>query len=133
MNRRAFALIISLTACGGGGGDDPLPTDSASNPSDGPAPVATVETVTCDGTESASIESTGGFRFSPNNVTITVGQVVKFTSGPNHNVIPGKAPTDPGLKISGFGATGCLKFTAAGQFNFRCQPHSSMTGTVTVN
>ncbi len=90
-------------------------------------------TVTCDGTEAAEVETTGGFRFSPNAVTITVGQVVKFTSGSTHNVIPGAAPTDSGLSLPAFGATGCLKFTAAGMFKYRCQPHSSMTGTVTVN
>ena len=90
-------------------------------------------TVTCDGSELFTVESTGGFRFSPNNVTIPKDGVVKFESGSNHNVIPGAAPTDPGLRISAFGATGCLKFTATGTFNFRCQPHSSMTGSIIVN
>jgi plastocyanin len=126
---RLLVLCLALSACGGGGGgdDDDVPADSNDTP-------ATVMTVTCDGTEAAEIESTGGFRFSPNAVTIQKDQVVKFISGSNHNVIPGSAPTDPGLKIPAFGATGCLKFTATGQFNFVCQPHSSsMKGTVTVN
>ena len=128
---RSLALC-SLIACGGGGTDDPAPTDSAP-PTDTPAQVATVETVTCDGTEVQTVSSVDAFAFSPNNVTIQKDQVVKFISGTAHNVIPGTSPTDPGLKIAAFGATGCLKFTAIGQFNFRCQPHAFMTGTVTVN
>lgn len=126
---RTIFLCLALTACGGG--DDPAPADSA--PTDGAAPVATVETVTCDGTEAATVSSVAAFAFSPNNVTISKDQVVKFISGTQHNVFPGAAPTDPGLKIPTIGATGCLKFTATGVFKFKCQPHPSMTGAVTVN
>jgi plastocyanin len=88
--------------------------------------------VPCDGTELGHVESTGGFRFSPNNVTISVGQLVDFTNPNEHSVVPGAAPTDSGLKAPK-GTKTCLKFTAAGQFNFKCSPHSSMTGTITVN
>jgi plastocyanin len=127
---RSFVLC-SLVACGGGGTDDPAPTDTAP-PTDTPAQVSTVMAVPCDGTELGHVESTGGFRFSPNNVTISVGQLVDFTNPNEHSVVPGAAPTDSGLKAPK-GTKTCLKFTAAGQFNFKCSPHSSMTGTITVN
>jgi len=130
---RISLVCAALAACGGGDDGGNPPTPDSAPPTDGPAQVATVMTVTCDGTEAATVESTGGFRFSPNNVTIAKDMVVKFVSGASHNVIPGTAPSDPGLTVPGFGATGCLKFTATGVFNFRCSPHAFMTGAVTVN
>jgi plastocyanin len=116
-----------LAACGGGG-DDPPAADSAPA---GDAPAATVMSVAC-GNESATVETTGGFRFSPNAVTITAGQSVKFENASNHSVVPGASPTDSGLR-AGFGTATCLMFTQAGTFNYKCNPHSSMTGTITVN
>ena len=128
---RRIVLCLAIAACGGGG-DDPAPADTAAA-TDAPAQVATVMTVVCDGTESATTSSEAQFAFDPPNVTISVGQVVKFISGSVHNVIPGAAPTDSGLRLPTKGATGCLKFTAAGTFNFKCEPHPSMKGSVTVN
>lgn len=127
---RSIFLCLALTACGSSGTDDPTPTDTAAA-GDAPAQVATVMAVACDGSE-MEIETTGGFRFSPNNVTISAGQAIKFTMASNHSTVPGAAPTDPGLRAT-FGTSTCLKFTVAGQFNFKCNPHSSMTGAVTVN
>ncbi len=124
---RSLVLCLALAACGGGGDDPPVDSMPA-----GDAPPATVMTVTCDGTEVEEIETTGGFRFSPMAVTISVGDVVKFTNASNHSLVPGASPTDSGLR-GGFGVSTCLKFTAAGTFNFKCNPHSSMTGSITVN
>ena len=124
---RMLVLCFAVAACGGGGDGDDDPTP------DGPVQAATVMSVTCDGTEVETISSTAGFAFTPPNVTISVGEVVKFTSGGSHNVVPGAAPTDSGLSVPNLGATGCLKFTQAGTFNFKCQPHPSMKGSVTVN
>ena len=122
---RLLVLSLALTACGGGGDGDPTP--------DSPPPAnATVMSVTCDDTEAAEVETTGGFRFAPQAVTITVGQVVKFTNSAQHSVVPGASPTDPGMQ-AGFNKSTCLKFTEAGTFNYKCSPHSSMTGTITVN
>lgn len=118
-------LLLFATACGGGGDGDDTPTPDGNS-------TATVMSVTCDGSEVAEVETTGGFRFSPDAVTITVGQVVKFTNASNHSVVPGAAPTDSGLR-AGFGTSTCLQFTTAGTFNYKCNPHSSMTGSVTVN
>ncbi|MCW5806444.1 MAG: hypothetical protein KIT31_29035 [Deltaproteobacteria bacterium] len=96
------------------------------------APVGTIMSVACDGSEVATIESTGGFRFSPNTATISVNDVIKFENAAEHSIVPSGANADSGFVV-GFGATACLKFTAAGTFAFRCNPHTSMTGTITVN
>jgi len=132
MIRTSLVALVVLVACGGGT-DDPAPADTAAA-NDAPAQVATVMTVPCDGTElPAPIETTGGFRFNPSTMTISKDQVIKFVSGSTHNVVPDTAPTDTGLSIPAVGATGCLKFTATGSFKFKCQPHPSMKGTITVN
>lgn len=126
--KRSLVLCLALVACGGGG-DDP-PGDSAPA---GDAPPATVMSVTCDGTETIEVETTGGFRFSPMNASVPVGGVVKFTNSSQHSVVPGANPTDSGLR-AGFGTSTCLKFTVAGEFNYKCNPHTTtMLGKVMVN
>lgn len=136
MLRSVSLVLISLGLAACGGGDDPpAGVDAPVNPGVD-APPSTVQEVTpCTG-EAATIESTGGFRFDngagSSSVTINVGEIVKFVSGSSHNVIPVMPNSDPGLSV-GFGATKCLRFTQAGTFNFRCQPHPSMTGSVVVN
>ena len=47
-----------------------------------------------------------------------------------HNVSPSPG-NDAGLTV-GFGATGCLMFTAPGTYKFTCSVHG-FQGTVTVN
>ena len=84
------------------------------------------------GNEVMTIESTGGFRFMPNAATISAGDVIRFQNGPSHSIVPSGANPDNGFRV-GFGATTCLMFTAPGTFAFRCNPHTSMTGTITVN
>jgi len=96
------------------------------------APPATVMTATCNN-PAAMVESTGGFRFAPMAVTINVGEQVQFTNPSSHSVVPATSgPTDSGLRAPN-NATTCLVFTEAGTFNYKCNPHASMTGTVTVN
>ena len=123
--KRSFAICLVLAAAGACKSDDPEGDVDA-------PPTGTIMTVACDGSEVMTIESTGGFRFMPNNATITVGQSIKFTNGPSHSIVPTGSNPDDGFKV-GFGATACLKFTVAGTFDYRCNPHTSMTGAITVN
>lgn len=95
------------------------------------APAGTVQATAC-GAEVATIESTGGFRFAPNTASINVNDVIKFVNGTSHSIVPSGSNPDNGFRV-GFGATTCLRFTQTGTFAFRCNPHTSMTGTITVN
>jgi len=131
MRSLACALVL-LAACSDDGGTT-LP-DAPAN-IDAPGNTATVMEVSCTGiTPAAMVVTTdASFSFMPMATTITVGQVVRFTTSTSHNVAPNpSAPkTDPGLAV-GFNKTACLKFTAAGTFGFFCQPHG-FVGTITVN
>lgn len=85
------------------------------------------------GSEVETVETTGGFRFAPMAVTINVGEVVAFENNSQHSVVPATSgTTDSGLR-AGFNTTTCLMFTAPGTFNYQCNPHTSMKGSVTVN
>ena len=124
-------LVVSLfamatAACGGG---DSNPTTDAPSGSD--AASSNVETVDpCTG-ESATVTAPNtGNTYSPKDTTISVGQIVKFEMDSFHNVAPATGSDDPGLTV-GFGATACLKFTAAGTYNFKCTAHG-FTGSITV-
>lgn len=131
MRNLACAFVL-LAACGDDGGTT---TPDAPKTIDAPASSATVMEVSCTGiTPAASVMTTdASFSFMPMATTITVGQVVKFTTSLSHNVVPNPsaAKTDPGLTV-GFNKTVCLKFAAAGTFGFMCGPHG-FVGTVTVN
>jgi plastocyanin len=123
--RSLLALLITLAAHG-------CSSSSSSTP-DAPPAVATVMAVTCPATPDATIMSSDSnlSSYMPGSVSISVGQIVKFTMSSSHNVAPSlTATTDSGLNV-GFGATACLKFTKPGTFGFFCTVHS-FTGTVTV-
>jgi plastocyanin len=96
---------------------------------DAPPPAATVIAVTCPATPAKTITATDGM-YSPSSVTITVGQVVRFSMPSSHNVAPNSTMSDPGLSVD-FSETKCLMFTLKGTFGFHCIPHG-FTGTVIV-
>lgn len=139
---KKLALLVFVVACGGGGDDgDNSNPDASQTPKDAAvdaqpvdAAAATVMTVPCAGATIAQMVMTaeGPRRFTPNDITISVNAIVQFTTSGSHNVIPRAGmPSDPGLMV-GFGETKCLRFTAAGSFNYRCAPHADMTGVVKV-
>jgi len=129
--RISLVLCLAAAASCGGGDDPPAGVDGAVNPGVDAAPASVLAVEPCTG-ETQTIESTGGFRFAPNNVTITAGQIIKFTNASAHSIVPVMPMSDSGFTV-GFGATKCLRFTKAGTFNYRCNPHTSMTGAITVN
>ena len=113
---RLSCAALLLAACGG---NNATQTDAPAG--------ATVAAVSCAGiTPAASITTTGN-AYTPATAAISVGGVVQFTMPSIHNVIS----TTPGLAVD-FGATTCLRFTAAGTYNFKCSVHL-FTGSITVN
>jgi plastocyanin len=77
--------------------------------------------------------------FTPQNITIAVGQTVRWTNqeeDDDHTVTagPAEAPTpdefDSGIMQSG--DTFEFTFDEAGTFDYHCEVHSEMSGTVTV-
>lgn len=123
-------VFLLLAACGDDGG-----STTPDAPAGIDAPGNSVTEVDCATVTAAATVTTvdASFSFMPMATTITVGQVVKFTTSPSHDVVPNPsaAKTDPGLTV-GFNKTACLKFSATGTFGFMCMPHG-FVGTITVN
>jgi plastocyanin len=116
--RTSLALLITLAACS----DSSSSTVDAAPPIDASPPTAMM--VTCPATPAASISTsdTNDLSFMPSSVSITVGQIVKFTMSLTHSVEADTTMSDPGLAVAK-GATKCLMFTKAGTFGFHCNPH----------
>lgn len=140
MRQLAVISFMLLTACSDDDGGKP-PVDAKDIDAslvDAPLPDApvdaavTVVEVTCptDTTGIETVTAPGSF-FMPDAVTVAQDGVVRFMMPSSHNVVPDNSlPTDPGLRVD-FNATTCLRFTALGTFNFKCQPHG-FKGHVTV-
>ena len=82
----------------------------------------------------------GGTKFTPQNVTINVGDTVEWTwAGNNHSTTSGTPGNADGLWDSGvhnIGFTFSRVFTTPGTFNYFCSPHGlccGMIGSIIVN
>ena len=77
--------------------------------------------------------SISSFAFSPQSVTVSVGDTVTWTNSDTvtHTATADDASWDTG-NIAGGGGTGAVVFTKAGTFLYHCRIHSQMTGTVIV-
>ena len=81
-------------------------------------------------TKAVTIED---FSFKPSGVTISVGDKVRWT---NTDAAPHRVGVLDGAKWTNTlsdGQAGTMQFDATGTFNYVCQIHTSMKGTVTVN
>lgn len=79
----------------------------------------------------------GGTRFTPNTVSIVVGDTVTWTwAGNNHSATSGPPGTPSGVFDSGIKNSGAIysfTFTSAGAYSYYCRVHGAMmTGTITV-
>ena len=121
-------LAVVLTSCGGsgyGGGGGYTTTQD------------TVQVVTCpvSGTTDISIENSTAAGFNPAAATVPVNTTVKWTNidSVQHTVTSTTVPLCGIFNTAvNPGTTVCLKFTAAGAFNYQCSIHPVMTGLVTV-
>ncbi|MBL0311676.1 MAG: hypothetical protein IPP78_02970 [Holophagaceae bacterium] len=116
------STALLLLSCGGGG--------SSSSTSSNPPPAGNVISV-----------GSGGFLFSPANLTAKVGSKVTFSwAAGGHSVVVGTACTpggpitlDTGIHSAGFSADVTMP-NVPGDVPFYCQPHCGlgMTGVIHV-
>lgn len=73
--------------------------------------------------------------FSPSSVTIDVGQTVRWVNGAaiTHTITPDGHSEWAGVTVNDEGETFEHTFDATGAFDYLCQFHAGMTGTVTVD
>ncbi len=83
--------------------------------------------------------SLAGTAFSPETITIAVGETIEFTNddGRSHRIVEGENGTevsDPAFEAVSLasGDTGGVTFTEAGTYQLTCTIHSSMAMTVIV-
>ncbi len=103
---------------------------SCSNASPSPIP-APSPTSNPTGSGETNIEISG-FAYNPESITISVGTTVRWT---NHDSVPHTVTSDTNLFQSGNlakGATFRYTFTNTGTFDYHCEMHPSMKGTVIV-
>jgi len=113
-----FVLLLASTMIGCIGGDDD-DTSSETTDDDGETP------------QSNNVDITG-FAFSPETLTISVGDTVIWT---NKDSTTHTATADGGEFDSGNlgnGDTFSYTFTTAGTFTYYCKIHTSMTATIIV-
>lgn len=74
-----------------------------------------------------------GMKFTPENLVINAGDTVTWVNEDNmrHSATDLNGAFDTGL--IGKGASASLTFSGVGSFNYRCTPHASMRGTITIN
>jgi plastocyanin len=131
MNKRSTAVLkvnvflslaaVLLASCGGGGESPP------------PPPASTVLTTACTGTE--IVNAVGITSWDPGTVTIKVNDVVQWNNSTSsaHTVTSTTVPANGTFNVPlNIGTSVCLKFTAAGAFNYHCSIHPEMIGLITV-
>ena len=113
-----FVLLLASTTIGCIGGDD----DTSSETTDDDA----------DETPQSNAVDITGFAFSPETLTISIGDTVAWT---NKESATHTATADGGEFDSGNlgnGDTFSHTFTAAGTYTYYCKIHTSMTSTIIV-
>jgi plastocyanin len=121
----------SGAGAGSGGGD---------GGSDAPAPLAEVvdcSSATADAT--VTIQGSVAMTFNPGSVAVNVGDVVKWVNDTqtNHTVTSGLAGNgnqwaELAIAPKAQNGQGCIKFLAAGSYQYHCSVHATMLGTVNV-
>ena len=121
------ALAFGLGACGSSSSGGSTPTSAACS--------AGTAAVSQGGSPGATVDATDNLVFTPQSVTVNVGQVLQWknTGQTMHTVTFSGAQsclTDASLNGS---STWDVTFNQAGTYDFRCTIHPQMTGVVTVH
>ena len=153
-----FLLITLALILGGCGEDEDTSTNQGEDntPADGGSTTGGSSDVTAGSSDvtagSSDMETTGTLHevnteignmdFLPENLTISVGDTVKFIMTVDHNAVEVSqenydnrrtTPLEGGFNVT-FGETQEITFDEAGVFYYVCQPHVTldMVGTITV-
>lgn len=82
---------------------------------------------------SATAVAITDFAFSPASITVKKGTTVTWTNNDSsEHTVTRTGNTGPDSQLFGKGETFSYTFTEAGTFNYFCEPHPSMKGTVVV-
>ena len=125
----AFSLL-AVTACGS---DDPTSSDSTATP-DTPMTTDNVDTIDTPGAQ-ASVGLKDS-RFDPTDIEISAGDTVTFTNNDpfNHTIT---SATESSIEFDsgdlGQDVTFEQTFDTAGNYDYFCQIHPAMRGTITVS
>jgi plastocyanin len=126
----AFAFFLSVVvtcySCGSS-----TPNTTAATVSS-----ASARIVTCPASSVTAV-SIVNFAFQPGSVSIAVNDIVKWTNNDStaHTATSGAPGALDGKFDTGNlapNATACVQFLAAGSYNYFCNIHTFMTGTVIV-
>ena len=130
----AVAMLLLLTACGGGstggGGttNNPTPT-TVPTATAAPSPTATSGSTTMV----TVITGSSGFAFSPASLTVAVGTTVTWQ---NSTSAPHTVTSDTGNTLNGMLSTGgtySFTFTKAGTYAYHCNIHPYMKAMIIVH
>ncbi len=138
----AIAFIPSMLLTGCGKEDDTGTSTDATESAGTETDESTDETDAGSGTTHEVTTADGDMTFTPDDLTISVGDSVRFVMSPTHNAIEvsqetydsrGMTPLDGGFQVT-FSETKEVTFTEAGTHYYVCTPHVSidMIGTITV-
>ena len=128
----AIAAFAVVAACG----DDDATETTATTAATTTAAVTTSAVTTTTAVPVTTVAggatiTVANFQFSPAAVEITVGQTVTFTfTGGTHTASAVDGSWSSGEKSSGGSFE--ISFDQAGTYDFVCQIHGSMQGTITV-
>jgi len=122
----ATIFALALAACGDGSTASTSPSSSGSAATAGQP----VNNVTAD----ATVVAQTGNSFSPQNVTVKVGQVVEWKNNDSiAHTVTFNGQDAISTSLLNPGQTWEVKFTTAGTYNYICSFHQpNMAGTVTV-
>jgi plastocyanin len=123
---RSILIACAVVAFAGCGGDD---DGDNGTPDGGAADVEIIPLANCPASVAEDIGTSGATAFTNGTVTISVGEVIKFTPTGGHDM---QSTAGFAWDTGALGTGACVKFNKAGSYPYRCSQHPVMTGTITV-